>query len=63
MSVYINKNYTKRDYEATNIVACETLGDELPDMNNYRKSIYGDILLAKLTPLYIQADIRYYGYL
>ncbi|MCK5610471.1 hypothetical protein KAR91_51840 [Candidatus Pacearchaeota archaeon] len=61
--IYLNKNFKKRDYEATNIVACETLGEELPNMDHYRRAIHGLALIEKLSPLYIENNIRYYGYL
>jgi len=60
--IYMNKHFKKRDYEATNIVACETLGKELPDMENYRLALAG-MVLSHLSPLFIENNIRYYGFL
>jgi hypothetical protein len=59
-NVFVNSRFQKRDYNCTNIVACELLpGYTLPE---------GYVLATRdklngLTPLYIEGNVRYYGYL
>lgn len=59
--VFRNKNFKRRDYECTNIVACVVLGENLPDSKNWVRDPFYPI--ENLTPLYIENNIRYYGYL
>jgi hypothetical protein len=53
-----NINYTERDYECTNVVAC--VAKSAPDAN-YEPC--GDEVLEGLTPLWIQGDVRYWGHM
>lgn len=61
MTTYRNKNFVKRDYEATNIVCCE------PDRGFTPKGDYwvpcDPKELKGLTMLYREAGIDYYGYM
>ena len=57
MKTFRNKNFKTRDYEATNIVACEA--ERTPD-ENY---VEADVDLSKLTMLWSQGGVRYWGYL
>ncbi len=55
---YKNKHFTKRDYEATNIIAC--VAEVAPDDNWIEAD---ESVLKGLTQLWIEKDVRYYGYL
>ena len=57
MKTFKNKHFKTRDYEATNIVACEA--ERAPD-ENY---VEADVDLSKLTMLWSQGGVRYWGYL
>jgi len=59
MTVYKNKNFTKRDYECTNVVAC--MAEKNPNEQHYTKGSDAD--LNGLTQLWIEGGVRYYGYL
>jgi len=62
MKTYKNKNYTKRNYECTNIIFCETdniLNTENPEIWIEIESI--DI--ANTTQLWQQNGVIYYGFL
>lgn len=61
MQTFKNRNFTKRDYEATNIVAC--VAETAPETPDNRWEPTDDAILAKLTPLWIEAGVRFYGYL
>jgi hypothetical protein len=65
MNTYRNTNFTKRDYESTNIVACQTEGN--PSVNGDRQRIEWmpatEGVLNGLTALYICDGVRYFGYL
>ncbi len=58
MQFFKNKNFTRRDFECTNIVACES--EQAPNTNYVAadKSI-----IEGLTPLWIENGTTYYGYL
>lgn len=58
MNTWINKNFVKRDYEATNIVAAES--ESAPGKEWYRVNCK---VLIGLTLIYIENGIKYYGYL
>lgn len=60
MATFKNKNFTKRDYEATNIVAC--VADDAPATPDNRW-IETDMDISNLSHLWTQADVRFYGYL
>lgn len=58
MNTYRNKNHTKRDYETTNVVACVSESAPGPAWE-----LADATILDGLTQLWIQAGVRYYGYL
>ena len=63
MNIFRNKNFTKRDYECTNVVAC--LADSAPDENWIPTSHeeLNAMLRSPLQSLYIEKNVQYYGYL
>jgi hypothetical protein len=62
MATFRNKHFTKRDYEATNIVAC--VSASAPN-DNYVPA--DDSILFGLTSLWLERvngqEVRFYGYL
>ena len=60
-NIYKNKNFVKRDYECTNIVACDVLGSSAPLPEYYEEA--DETVLKGLNALYVQDNVRYYGYL
>lgn len=58
MKTFRNKNFTERDYECTNLVACRA---ETAPAGNWEEC--EDSVLFGLTQLYIQAGVRYFGWL
>ena len=58
MATFKNKNFTTRNYECTNVIAC--VADAAPD-KNYIES--DDSVLQGLTQLWIENGVRYYGHL
>jgi hypothetical protein len=69
MRVFRNKSFTKRDYEATNVVACTIVDDGAKVPDNFELTedslLWGEdeAALAGLTPLWIEGGIRYWGWL
>lgn len=65
MQIFRNKNYTKRDYECTNIVSC--MADSIPtDGIEWIPTTHEELnslLRSPVQMLYIQAGVYYYGYL
>lgn len=63
MSTFRNKNWTKRDYECTNVVACvaeKAPGDNWVPCDPY----YLDQIISRgAQQLEICAGVRYYGWL
>ena len=59
MKTYRNKNYVKRDYEATNIVCCEA--DWKPREDYWVPCDPKE--LKGLTMLYREGGINYYGFM
>ena len=57
MKTFKNKNFTKRNYDCTNIVYCQS---ELAPNENW---IECDETENKLNHLYTQDGVRYFGYL
>lgn len=58
MKIYKNKNYTKRDYETTNVVAC--IANNAPNDN----WVYSpDFNIEKLNKLYTENGVTFYGFL
>lgn len=60
MKTFKNKNFTKRDYEATNVVACQ--GTEAPN-DNWQETDEPIIAKLNLQRLWIENGIQYYGWL
>lgn len=58
MNTYRNVNFTRRDYDCTNIVAC--VAESAPD-ENY--ALADASILIGLTHLQTVNCVRYYGYL
>lgn len=58
MAVFKNKNWTKRDYEVTNIVAC--VADAAPN-DNYVPA--DESALENISHIFTQNGVQYYGYL
>jgi hypothetical protein len=56
--VFKNKNYTKRDYETTNIVAC--VADIAPNENWIESD---ESALTGLTQLWTQSGVTFYGHM
>jgi hypothetical protein len=61
MKTFKNKNFTKRDYEATNVVAC--VAEQAPVTTDNRWQPANESVLDGLELLYVQAGVRYYGYM
>lgn len=61
MATFKNKNFTKRNYECTNVVAC--VADEAPVTPDNRWQPAAESTLNGLEQLYVQAGVRYYGYM
>lgn len=63
--VFINKNYTNRDYECTNIVMCEseTNPDELVWSEEHPHALEHFLSKHRGQHLYTQAGVRFYGYM
>lgn len=62
MAVFRNRFYTGRNYECTNVVACEAKEPPATSDNRWVPSA-GNGLLLGLTHLYTEADVRYFGHL
>ncbi len=60
MKTFKNINFTKRNYECTNIVFCQA--ETAPD-ENWVECEEIEIELAKCDQLHKQADVRYFGYM
>ncbi len=58
MKTYRNTNYTKRDYETTNVVAC--VADVAPGP---AWELCDATILDGLSQLWMQAGVRYYGHM
>jgi len=67
-ATFKNTNWTERNYETSNIVACALEADEFRP-NPIPSAVYGTwasvdcSILKGLTPLFLQGGVRYYGYL
>jgi hypothetical protein len=53
--------FTKRDYDCTNIAACTVVDEGAKVPANYEPA--DERLIANMTPLCIEAGIRYWGWL
>ena len=60
MTTFKNTNFTKRNYECTNIVFCQS---EIKPDDNWVECDEIEIELSNCYQLYIQNDVRYFGYL
>jgi len=58
MKTYKNKNYTKRNYECTNVICCVAV-----NAPNYNWIECKESELIGLTPLHTENGVKYYGYL
>lgn len=58
MKTFKNKNYSKRNYECTNVIACQS---ETAPNENYIECNESE--LNGLTQLHTIDGVRYYGYL
>jgi hypothetical protein len=61
--VYKNVNFKKRDYNCTNVVAVEILVDGKTPPGFYDNYGPEEVDLNKLTALYVQDGVKYWGYL
>lgn len=59
MLTFRNKNYTKRNYECTNVICCQA--EKKPETGDWQQC--EDHEIKGLTQLFIQAGVRYFGYL
>jgi hypothetical protein len=64
MTIYRNTRFTERNYECTNVVACELVdaGARIPEGYEVANDAFR-AYARNLTPLWIEAGVRYYGYL
>lgn len=60
MKTFKNKNFTKRNYECTNIVFCQA---EIAPNENWIECEEEEIEEMRCTQLWIEGDIKYFGYL
>jgi len=58
MKAFRNVNYTTRNYDCTNVVAC--VGEESPGEN---WEPVDDSIIEGLTHLWTEAGVRYYGHI
>jgi hypothetical protein len=61
--MYRNSHFVKRDYEATNVVAC--IASAAPN-ENWIPTTHEELnamLRSPLQPLWIESGVQYYGYL
>ena len=56
-----NKNFTKRNYECTNVAACQLIDDGAKVPENYEAT--DESILFGMTPLWIERGVRYWGWL
>jgi len=63
MKTFFNKNFTKRNYDCTNVVAC--IANEAPN-DNFQEMTAAEIHdkgIGNLQKLYIENGVQYYGFL
>lgn len=60
MATFKNKNFIKRDYEATNIVFCQS---ETAPNENWIECEEKEIESMRCTQLWLSDNVRYFGYL
>lgn len=61
MKTFKNKNFIKRDYECTNIIACQSL--EAPLKNSEAWIECDESILNGLMQLWIENEVKYFGHL
>lgn len=61
MNTFKNKNFTKRDYECTNIVAC--VSETAPETPDNRWQPAPDAILTGLNKLWTISGVQYFGHL
>lgn len=61
MKTFRNKHFTKRNYDCTNVVFCQSLYN--PDINNWVECTESEIATRQCYQLYIIAGVRYFGWL
>ena len=59
MKTFKNANYTKRNYECSNVIAC--VGPQAPATGSWVEST--DSILTGLTRLWTVGDVTFYGFL
>jgi hypothetical protein len=59
--IYRNTNFTKRDYDTTNVVAAVSLDGRAPRGDGWQ--VADESALFGLTSLWIESGVRYFGYL
>ena len=60
MKTFKNKNFTKRDYEATNVVYC--IAEKAPS-DEWIETSVNEIYNSKCNQLYRENDVVYFGWL
>jgi hypothetical protein len=61
MKTFKNKQFKKRDYEGTNIVFCQSAAN--PNPNIWVEADEIDLQLSGCYQLWIENDIRFFGWL
>lgn len=61
MATFKNANFTKRNYDCTNIVCCQA--EAKPTFGNQEWVECDESELKGLTQLYMQAGARFFGYM
>ena len=60
MKLFKNKHFTKRDYEATNVVYC--FAETAPN-DNWIECVNDELTGTSAQRLYIQGNVEYWGWL
>ena len=61
MKTFKNTAFKNRHYETTNIVFCQS--EKAPEGNDWEECKEDDLSATNCTQIYMQAGVRYYGYL
>lgn len=59
MKTYRNKHFTKRNYETTNVVACQA--EKNPDPAKWVEA--DESILVGLTPLWTERGVKLFGHM
>lgn len=62
MRTFRNNKFVKRDYESTNVVFCQAT-DKPEPKENWSECPESEIKTRNCEQLWIQADVKYFGYL